>query len=301
MVWDGGRGGRRPSDLEQLTDGAALLSRAGNRVAALAVLWAAVAIAPTDEIAHRRLAATLANAGDLDGAAQEYVRYIEFVLPLGDLRRVTGELHYAATTLGALPALVDTTGRIAAQLPAFVTRPRLTIAPASGVALAGRRTAPEAVAGAPAAAADTRPAPTPDQTVVRFPSGQPFVRVPFRVCLHEDAESTWIQLEGGTADVIPSNVRLIADEVVIETRRCLAMPPGRPSHAGPAGSDPGAVWVAIAVPQEMLRAIERGEGDRYRVEAQVGDEWLDTDLTDTGCRSGSSGSRTTADLADRTA
>jgi len=79
------------------------------------------------------------------------------------------------------------------------------------------------------------------------------------------------------------------------------MPRGRRSHAGPAGSDPGAVWVAIAVPQEMLRAIERGEGDRYRVEAQVGDEWFDTDLTDTGCRSGSAGSRTTADLADRTA
>jgi len=296
MVWDGGHGGKRARDLEQLTEGAALLSRAGNRVAALAVLWAAVAIAPTDQVAHRRLAATLANAGDLEGAAQEYVRYIEFLLPLGELTRVTAELHYAASSLGARPALVETTRHVAAQLPDLIARRRDPVAAAAGVA-----TVPAVDEQSATPAPGTRPDPSADQTLVRFPSGRAFVRVPFRVCLHEDADSDWIQLEGGTAHLGPSNVRLIADEVVIETRRCLAMPPGRPSHAGPVGTDPGAVWIAIAVPPEMLRAIERGEGDRYRVEAQVGDEWFDTDLTDTGCRSGSSSSRTTADLADRTA
>ena len=287
--------GERPSGIEQLTEGAALLSRAGNRVNALAVLWAAVAIAPTDQIAHRRLAATLANAGDLEGAAQEYVRYIEFLVPLGELTRVTAELHYAATTLGALPALADTTARVAAQLPNLLARQREAIAAIAEVASAA------AVAAATERPAEpetgTRPDREEDQIVVRFPSGRAGVRIPFHACLHADAETDWIQLEGGTADLVPSKVRLIDDEVVVETRRCLAMSPGRASHARPAGSEPGAVWVVIAAPPE-LRAIERGEGDRYRVEALVGDEWLDTELTDTGCRFGS---RTAKNRADRSA
>ncbi|GAC1698320.1 MAG: hypothetical protein NVS9B6_08270 [Candidatus Limnocylindrales bacterium] len=268
----------RAGDLEQLTEGAALLSRAGNRVAALAVLWAAVAIAPTDQIAHRRLAATLANGGDLEGAAQEYVRYIEFLLPLGELTRVTAELHYAATTLGAVPALIDATGAVAQKLPELLDQQR-ALAPGTDRFVSEGSAAP-----ATDMVADT-PAPE-EQTVVPFPSARAGVRIAFSVCLHEDAETDWIQLEGGTADLRPSKVRLLDDDVVIDTRRCLAMPPGRASHARPAGSEPGAVWVVLAAPPAMLRAIDRGEGDRYRVEAQVGEEWLDTELTDTGCRFG---------------
>ena len=281
--------GERAGDLEQLTEGAALLSRTGNHVAALAVLWAAVAIAPTDQVSHRRLAATLANAGDLEGAAQEYVRYIEFLLPLDDLTRVTAELHYAASTLGALPAIVDTTRRVAAALPDLVARRREAIAAPAIPATAERPAAP---------ATEARPNPWVDQTVVRFPSGRASLRIPFHVCLHEDAETDWIQLEGGTADLSPSKVRLIDHEVVIDMRRCLAIPSGRASHARPDGSEPGAVWVVIAAPPEMLRAIERGDGDHYRVEALVGDEWLDTELTDTGCRFGS---RAGGERADRSA
>lgn len=274
--------GERAGDLEQLIEGAALLSRAGNRIAALAVLWAAVAIAPTDQVAHRRLAATLANGGDLEGAAQEYVRYIEFLLPLGELTRVTAELHYAATTLGALPALVETTRQVGAQLPDLLAHRREITA--TGEIAAAR---PVTQIAEPADALETGTAvPTPDQTVVQFPTGRARVRIPFHVCLHEDAKTDWIQLEGGTAGLVPSKVRLLGAEVVVETRRCLPTLPGHTSHA-PAGSEPGSVWVVIAAPPEMLRAIERGEGDRYRIEALVGDEWLDTELTDTGCRSGS--------------
>ena len=50
------------SDLDALKDGAAMLTQSGNRVAALAVMWSAVAIAPTDLGAHRRLAAMLAKS-----------------------------------------------------------------------------------------------------------------------------------------------------------------------------------------------------------------------------------------------
>src|SRR5881392_583508 len=91
------------TDLEALKDGAAMLTQAGNRIAALAVMWSAVAIAPTDLGAHRRLAAMLANAGDSDGAANEYARYIEFMIPIGDVPRATMELAYGAKVLGDHP------------------------------------------------------------------------------------------------------------------------------------------------------------------------------------------------------
>lgn len=298
MVWNVSMtASERAGDLVQLTEGAALLSRAGNRVAALAVLWAAVAIAPTDHTAHRRLAATLANGGDLDGAAQEYVRYIEFLLPLGELTRVTAELHYAATTLGVLPALAESVRAVAAQLPELVAQQRELTAgresAAAAAALEQIARADEIASGLQLAASaqdlqadQVHQAAQAHQTLVPFPSARAGVRIAFSVCLHEDAQTDWIQLEGGTSDLTPSKVRLLDDDTVIEERRCLTMEPGRRSHARPAGSEPGTVWVVIAAPPAMLRAIERGDGDRYRVEALVGDEWLDTELSDTGCRFG---------------
>src|SRR2546430_5997996 len=119
----------RRADLEQLKEGAALLAQHGNRVAALAVLWAAVAIDPIDHIVHRRLAATLASGGDLEGAAHEYTRYVEFLLPRGELEAATAELHYAAQTLGRVDALSDSVANIAAQLPALLEASRSRVAP----------------------------------------------------------------------------------------------------------------------------------------------------------------------------
>src|SRR6267143_76335 len=79
--------------------------REGNGVAALALLWAAVGIDPTDFISHRRLAATLAKAGDVDAAAEEYVRFIELLRKQDDVRRAAHELAYALASLGELPQL----------------------------------------------------------------------------------------------------------------------------------------------------------------------------------------------------
>jgi hypothetical protein len=42
----------------------------------------------------------------------------------------------------------------------------------------------------------------------------------------------------------------------------------------------------LRAPEEMLRAIDRDEGDGYRVEALLNGEWLKVDLEDTGCRFG---------------
>src|SRR5688572_7297982 len=145
------------SDLDALKEGAAMLTQAGNRVAALAVMWSAVAIAPTDLGAHRRLAAMLANAGDLDGAANEYARYVEFMLPIGDVGRAAMELAYGAKVLGVHPALHDAAEKIVSAVRALV--------PGDAVA----------------------PAPT-------LPMPRLLPKVPFRFCIHDDGDRHWMQL-----------------------------------------------------------------------------------------------------------
>ena len=92
-------------EVDALCRGAAVLSREENRIAARALLWAAVAIDPQNFVAHRRLAAALLNAEDLDGAADEYARFIELLLKEHDVRRAAGELAYARSFLGEMPQL----------------------------------------------------------------------------------------------------------------------------------------------------------------------------------------------------
>ena len=260
----------RRADLEQLKDGAALLAQHGNRVAALAVLWAAVAVDPVDQAVHRRLAATLASADDLDGAAQEYVRYVEFLLPRGELEAATAELHYAAQTLGRIQALSDGVRSVATQLPALLEASR-------------ERAAPVASPTAEAHDQVELPLRPLDETVVRLPVAHP-TRVTFYTCLHDDGQAAWLQLEGGTDTAVPEQVRLMRTGTVLETRRCIAMPRGRKSHARTDGESK--VWVVLRAPEEMLRAIDRDEAQDYTVEALANGEWLAVDLLDTGCRFG---------------
>jgi tetratricopeptide (TPR) repeat protein len=92
-------------EVDALCRGAAVLSREENRIAARALLWAAVAIDPQNFVAHRRLAAALLNAEDVDGAAEEYARFIELLLKEHDVRRAAGELAYARSFLGEMAQL----------------------------------------------------------------------------------------------------------------------------------------------------------------------------------------------------
>src|SRR5713226_4188120 len=93
---------QRLDDLGLLLSGASLLLRGGNRIAALALLWAAVALDPLDLTAHRRLVAVLANSGALQGAFNEHARYRELLQARGDLAAFRNEMAYAAATLGEL-------------------------------------------------------------------------------------------------------------------------------------------------------------------------------------------------------
>ena len=100
--------------LAVLRDGASALTRKNDRVSAIALLGVAVEIVPTDLAAHRRLAAALANQGDLISACEEYGRYIDVALSHRDTRRAWLELTYGRETLGDLPQLLAIADRVAA-------------------------------------------------------------------------------------------------------------------------------------------------------------------------------------------
>ena len=238
------------SDLDALKDGATMLTQAGNRVAALAVMWSAVAIAPTDLGAHRRLAAMLANAGDIDGAANEYARYIEFMIPIGDIGRATMELAYGAKVLGGHPALHEAAEKLITAVRAIV---------------------PGDLAVAPS-----------------LPLPRLLPKVPFRFCIHDDGDRHWMQLEGGTSDLVPSAVRLLdRNDEVVETRRFIPLAAGQKGHAKIVEGEPnGVAWVVLGISDEVVAAVDAGKPSPYRVEAKVGDEWISTVLVDTGCRIG---------------
>jgi hypothetical protein len=239
------------SDLEALKDGATMLTQSGNRIAALAVMWSAVAIAPTDLGAHRRLAAMLANAGDIDGAANEYARYIEFMIPIGDVARATMELAYGGKMLGGHAALHEAAEKIVNAVRALVP---------GDLALSGPS----------------------------LPMPRLLPKVPFRFCIHDDGDRHWMQLEGGTTDLLPTSVRVLdRNDQVIETRRFIPITPGQKGHARIIEGEPtGVAWVVLGIGDEVVAAFDAGEPSPYRVEAKVGDEWISTVLVDTGCRIG---------------
>ena len=110
-----------PAAVLALRDGAAILARKGDRGEAIKLLTEAVAIAPGDLAAHRRLAAAHANAGDAVAACAEYERFVDYSLADGDSRRAWLELTYARETLGDLPGLVRLVDRLMPGAPAMPT------------------------------------------------------------------------------------------------------------------------------------------------------------------------------------
>jgi hypothetical protein len=146
----------RDAALVALREGAAAFARRNDRVSAVALLGVAVEIAPFDLAAHRRLAAALANQGDLISACQEYARFIDAALSQRDTRRAWLELTYGRETLGDLPQLLAIADRVAAaQGGAKPTPP-----PSVRVA---------ATPSAPAPVALARVAPAPPAPVKRVP------------------------------------------------------------------------------------------------------------------------------------
>ncbi len=97
--------GDRSAALGTLRDGAAALSRSGERTLAIDLLREATTLDPLDLSAHRRLASAFALSGDIGAAAEEYVRFATAEIAAGDPDRARLEASYALETLGEIPAL----------------------------------------------------------------------------------------------------------------------------------------------------------------------------------------------------
>ncbi|HEX9435530.1 MAG TPA: hypothetical protein VGA16_00055 [Candidatus Limnocylindria bacterium] len=108
--------GDRPAAVATLRDGAAALSRSGERGLAIDLLGEATSLDPLDLSAHRRLAAALALAGDVGASAAEYVRFANAEIAAGDPDRAKLEANYALETLGEIPALHDLARTVGLQL-----------------------------------------------------------------------------------------------------------------------------------------------------------------------------------------
>jgi hypothetical protein len=101
-----------PAALTTLREGASRYAKQGDRATAISLLAEAVGLAPSDLAGHRRLAAALANQGDLPGAVEEYGRFVDVALSAGDSRRALLELAYGRETLGDLPGLLVLVDRV---------------------------------------------------------------------------------------------------------------------------------------------------------------------------------------------
>ncbi len=151
-----------------LRDGGSALAKAGDREGGSGLFRDAVGMEPRDTTTHRRFAATLSLAGDLDGAAAEVERYVEAQSgPAGDPARARLEVAYAVESLGEHPRLAALAARFGigertAPVDDLV-EPAVELAPATSVPaeLAPVRPAPAipapAAPAAPAASGDAAP------------------------------------------------------------------------------------------------------------------------------------------------
>jgi hypothetical protein len=174
------------------------------------------------------------------------------------------------------------------------------IVPPVGTAMAPSATSMRSIM-IPAAPAmrPTTPTHAPaDLEIVAAPLPTPRLlpKVPFRFCVHADKDRHWMQLEGGTADLVPVAVRVMdSNENVIETRLCIPLAAGDKGHAPvDEKSAPVVAWVVVGIPDDVVAAIDAGKPSPYGFQAKVGDEWLSLDLADTGCRLGRTSAKTAA-------
>jgi thioredoxin-like negative regulator of GroEL len=112
----------RSGALRVLREGAAALTKSGERSGAIGLLRQAVALDPPDLATHRRLAAALALAGDTDASVQEYARFIRDLRDSGESERAKKEVAWAKGQLRGVTG-VSTLDAIADGAPAMRDEP----------------------------------------------------------------------------------------------------------------------------------------------------------------------------------
>jgi hypothetical protein len=119
----------RVGALRVLREGAAALTKSGDRSAAIGLLRQAVVLDPPDLATHRRLAAALALAGDTDASVQEYARFIRDLRDSGQRERAKNEVAYAKGQLRGVTG-VSALDAIADGAPAVIDQPAGSLEPA---------------------------------------------------------------------------------------------------------------------------------------------------------------------------
>jgi thioredoxin-like negative regulator of GroEL len=97
----------RPAALKVLREGAAALTKSGERSGAIGLLRQAVVLDPPDLATHRRLAAALALAGDTDASVQEYARFIRGLRDSGETDRAKNEAAFAKGQLRGVTGVTE--------------------------------------------------------------------------------------------------------------------------------------------------------------------------------------------------
>ena len=97
-----------------------ILTKSGERSAAIGLLRQAIVLDPRDLSTHRRLAAALALAGDTDASVQEYARFIRDLRDSGESERAKKEVAYAKGQLRDVSG-VSTLDAIADGQPSVAT------------------------------------------------------------------------------------------------------------------------------------------------------------------------------------
>lgn len=113
----------RASALRVLRDGAAALTKSGERSQAIGLLREAITLEPRDLATHRRLAAALALAGDTDAAIGEYARFIRDLRDAGETDRASLEAAYALGQLRDVPGSAMLKEIANGERPAPATEP----------------------------------------------------------------------------------------------------------------------------------------------------------------------------------
>jgi thioredoxin-like negative regulator of GroEL len=119
----------RAGALRVLREGAAALTKSGERSAAIGLLRQAIVLDPRDLATHRRLAAALALAGDTDASVQEYVRFIRDLRDTGESERAKNEVAFAKGQLRGVSGL-STLDAITDGQPSVASAPHETEEPA---------------------------------------------------------------------------------------------------------------------------------------------------------------------------
>jgi len=109
--------------------------------------------------------------------------------------------------------------------------------------------------------------------------------------IHDEGMIRWLQVEGGSWDVVPTRVRVVdeAGHTIAISYRSLSSRIDEARSSG-IGGRRGLASMVFQVPDYVIEGLNE-HSNRYRFQALVEDEWWPAEMVDTGSRSAASAER----------